>query len=104
VTSAGANGEVEGPPQSDLGMHGHAVAQAERKLAGGSAPVYMYEFGWRVPSAAGSWAIHSGDVPFFFDNVDVDTGAYGPEDTAAAREALDPEHLAPVLADETSKA
>jgi para-nitrobenzyl esterase len=47
-----------------------SIDLAERKLASGSAPVYMYLFRWETPVLAGKLkACHALDIPFVFDNV-----------------------------------
>ena len=44
---------------------------AERKVAQGTAPVYMYYFQWRSPMRAGKIrSMHCTELPFFFDHVD----------------------------------
>lgn len=57
---------------------------AERKVARGKAPVYMYSFNWRTPVLDGKlMAPHAIDVPFVFDTLDV-VGITGHVPTAAA--------------------
>ena len=47
-----------------------AWAQAERKAAQNSGPVWLYELDWATPVEGGKWrSPHSLDVPFVFDNV-----------------------------------
>ena len=48
-----------------------AIQQAERKVALGGAPTYMYLFQWKTPVLDGRLgAFHGSDLPFVFDNVD----------------------------------
>lgn len=48
-----------------------AVTQAERHVALGAAPAYLYWFTWRTPMLDGRpGAFHSSEIPFVFDNVD----------------------------------
>ena len=52
-------------------MRTGTVRLAERKLAGGSAPVYMYMLTWRSPIDRGRLgAAHGMCVPLTMDNVD----------------------------------
>jgi para-nitrobenzyl esterase len=47
-----------------------AWAQAERKAARGTAPVWLYELDWSTPVDGGKWGSpHSLDLAFVFDNV-----------------------------------
>jgi para-nitrobenzyl esterase len=47
-----------------------AIAQAERKVAQGKAPVYMYLFTWETPVEGGKrHSPHTVELPFVFDNV-----------------------------------
>lgn len=55
-----------------------AYVQAERKVAQGGAPVFMYLFAWETPVADGKWkAGHSIDLGFVFDNVAASKSYYG---------------------------
>lgn len=48
-----------------------AYAIAERKVAQGTAPAYMYYFRWRSPVRDGKLrSMHCMDIPFVFDHVD----------------------------------
>jgi para-nitrobenzyl esterase len=48
-----------------------AIRLAERKAAGSSAPVYMYQFTWESDYGSSLFkACHSMDIPFVFDTVD----------------------------------
>ncbi len=55
---------------TDRHLRQQAWTQAERKVAQGSAPVFLYELDWRTPVDEGRWGSpHSLDLPFVFDNV-----------------------------------
>ena len=57
---------------SDASTRADAITQAERKASLGKAPVYMYLFAWRSPVRDGRLrSMHTMDIPFVFDNVDV---------------------------------
>jgi para-nitrobenzyl esterase len=57
---------------SDASTRAAAITQAERKAALGKAPVYMYLFAWRSPVRDGRLrSMHTMDIPFVYDNVDV---------------------------------
>ena len=57
---------------SDASTRAAAITQAERKSALNQAPVYMYLFAWRSPVRDGRLrSMHTMDVPFVYDNVDV---------------------------------
>jgi para-nitrobenzyl esterase len=57
---------------SDAGARSAAITQAERKAALGRAPVYMYQFAWMSPVRGGQLrSMHTMDIPFVYDNVDV---------------------------------
>ncbi len=47
------------------------IIQADRRAAQpNAAPIWVYQFDWQSPVAGGKWgATHTGDVPFFFDNI-----------------------------------
>ena len=50
-------------------LAGH-VLQAERKVAQGGAPVYLYLFDWETPVDGGKWrSPHALEIGFVFDNV-----------------------------------
>jgi para-nitrobenzyl esterase len=51
---------------TDQMMRLPSIALAERKLSGGSAPVFMYLFTW---SAGPLRSAHGFEIPFVFDNV-----------------------------------
>jgi para-nitrobenzyl esterase len=61
-------------------MRMNAILQAERKAALGKAPVYMYLFTWEAPVQK---SYHTLEIPFAFDNVDLNTKMTG--GTAEAR-------------------
>jgi len=49
---------------------GAAITQAERKVAQGKAPVYMYLFTWETPVEGGKrHSPHTVELPFVFNNV-----------------------------------
>jgi para-nitrobenzyl esterase len=57
---------------SDAGARSAAITQAGRKAALGRAPVYMYQFAWMSPVRGGQLrSMHTMDIPFVYDNVDV---------------------------------
>lgn len=48
-----------------------AITQAERKVAQGKAPVYMYLFTWETPVEGGKrHSPHTVELPFVFNNVE----------------------------------
>jgi para-nitrobenzyl esterase len=63
----------------------NAVTQAERKVALGAAPAYMYWFTWQTPVLDGRpRAFHCSELPFVFNNTDRCAAMTG--GTAEARE------------------
>jgi para-nitrobenzyl esterase len=55
-----------------------AITQAERKVAGGGAPVFMYRLDWETPIEGGKWRTpHALDIAFVFDNVARSTSIAG---------------------------
>jgi para-nitrobenzyl esterase len=61
----------------------NAIKQAELKAAQGSAPVYVYWFGWKTPVLDGRpLAYHCQDLAFWFDNIDLAAQATGGTDDA----------------------
>jgi para-nitrobenzyl esterase len=55
---------------TDRRVRQQAWAQAERKVAQGAAPVWLYELDWATPVDGGKWGSpHSLDLAFVFDNV-----------------------------------
>lgn len=64
---------------SDLVMRRGSVRIAERRLAAGGGPTYLYEFHWPSPALDGLLgATHALDVPFVFDNVAAAPGLIPP--------------------------
>lgn len=56
---------------SDLLARGPLLRAAEAKARAGQAPVYVYNFAWRVPAEGGVWrSPHMVDIPFAFGTVD----------------------------------
>jgi para-nitrobenzyl esterase len=54
---------------TDIRWRSGAIAQAERKVRQGGAPVFMYEFAWQSPVDGGKWkSPHAIDLPFMFRN------------------------------------
>ncbi|MDD1449662.1 carboxylesterase/lipase family protein [Sphingomonas sp. H160509] len=55
-----------------------AITQAERKVAGGGAPVWMYRLDWQTPVDGGKWQTpHALEIAFVFDNVAKSTSISG---------------------------
>jgi para-nitrobenzyl esterase len=55
---------------TDRRVRQQAWTQAERKVAQGGAPVWLYELDWATPVDGGKWGSpHSLDLAFVFDNV-----------------------------------
>jgi para-nitrobenzyl esterase len=55
---------------TDRRVRQQAWTQAERKVAQGGAPVWLYELDWTTPVDEGKWGSpHSLDLAFVFDNV-----------------------------------
>ena len=65
---------------TDRFYRANAILQAERKLAQGPAPVYMYDFAWTIParSTGAPRAPHGIDLPFIFDNLAAGSFETGP--------------------------
>ena len=56
---------------ADNTRRANAIALADRKMALGKAPAYLYYFTWRSPIRDGKMkAYHTLEIPFAFDNVD----------------------------------
>jgi para-nitrobenzyl esterase len=56
---------------ADNTRRANAIALADRKMALGKAPAYLYYFTWRSPVRDGKMkAYHTLEIPFAFDNVD----------------------------------
>jgi para-nitrobenzyl esterase len=63
---------------TDRMMRMNAIAQAERKIAQGAAPAYMYIFNWRTPILDGRLrSPHGIELAFVFDNTDKTTSLNG---------------------------
>jgi para-nitrobenzyl esterase len=63
---------------TDRMMRINAITQAERKVAQGAAPAYMYLFAWETPVLGGKLkSPHAIELAFVFDNVDKATGMTG---------------------------
>jgi para-nitrobenzyl esterase len=63
---------------SDLEYRRDAILMAERKVALGTAPAYMYLFAWKSPAFRGKYgSAHAFCTPFVFDNVDMAPGLWG---------------------------
>lgn len=55
-----------------------SILLAERRIAQGKAPVYMYKVNWETPVLGGKLrSPHAVELPFVFDNVDVSAGLVG---------------------------
>jgi para-nitrobenzyl esterase len=55
---------------TDWAMRIASIRLAERKIAGGPAPVYMYRFDWETPALDGRLrSPHALELPFVFDNL-----------------------------------
>lgn len=55
-----------------------SILLAERRVAQGKAPVFMYKVNWETPVLGGKLrSPHAVELPFVFDNVDVSTGLVG---------------------------
>lgn len=63
---------------SDVMFRAGVLTQAERKAEQVAAPVYMYYFTWKSPVRGGKLkAFHTLELPFVFDNVDLDEAMTG---------------------------
>jgi len=70
ATPGAAPNELLAAIAGDWVMRLNSITLAERRLAAGGAPVYMYRFDWSSPALGGKLgAAHSFDLPFVFDNV-----------------------------------
>ena len=85
---------------SDVWMARDAIATAQARADGGCAPVYFYRFGWSDPCFGGSYAIHSAELLFIFDKLDL-AGVWRAANEPELRAASDPEgrrhHLRDVM-------
>jgi para-nitrobenzyl esterase len=72
---------------SDLLARGHLIRAAEAKAAVGAAPVYLYNFAWKIREDGGVWrSPHTVDIPFAFGTLDVARSMTGPHIGADAAE------------------
>ena len=56
---------------SDLGIRSLSILMAERKLALGAAPAFVYLFGWETPVLGGRLrSCHTLEIPFVFSNLE----------------------------------
>ena len=56
---------------SDLGVRAPSLLMAERKIAQGGAPVFVYLFAWETPVLGGRLrSCHTLEIPFVFSNLD----------------------------------
>ena len=66
------NDPVEAIFRLDMRVRPAVVAQAEKRLVSGGAPVYLYLFGYQLPTMDGDFhATHNSDIAFYFNNVAV---------------------------------
>jgi para-nitrobenzyl esterase len=73
-------------------MWQRANRQAELKARLGGAPVYVYQFGWKEHVLGGRWAIHSAELIFLFDKLDMES-LYDNDNASLARAKTDPQGL-----------
>jgi para-nitrobenzyl esterase len=85
---------------TDLGFWHNALQQVARKIEGGGAPAYVYEFAWKTPCFGGQWALHGVELPFVFNSMEYGA-AWDGTDSAAARTAADPQNARYRLAAQT---
>jgi para-nitrobenzyl esterase len=65
---------------TDKAWRRNAVLQAERKVAQGAAPAFMYRWDWPTPAQGGKFgAIHGTDLSMSFANPQTDVGTNTPE-------------------------
>ncbi|MFG2732341.1 carboxylesterase/lipase family protein [Streptomyces canus] len=88
---------------SDLWMRHAAWIQADRKTADPRTPVFFYDFAWGTPCFGGRWALHAGELPFVFGNLDHPT-AWDGQDDDALRARDDPAGERHVLAEQMMRA
>jgi para-nitrobenzyl esterase len=71
---------------SDATFRAGVVTEADRKAAQGKGAVYQYYFTWRSPAEGGRYrSMHTMEIPFVFDNVDMAPSMTG---TGPERQAL----------------
>jgi len=64
---------------SDYRYRRNSILQAERKVAKGGAPAFMYSYEWVSPVDGGKWgAPHSGEHAMVFDNIAKSESMVGP--------------------------
>lgn len=64
---------------TDVLFRHRMLVGAEVKAKAGQAPVYLYNFAWRLPVDGGIWCSpHTADIPFAFGNVDRASEMAGP--------------------------
>lgn len=73
-------------------MWQRANREAEVKARVGGAPVYVYQFGWKEHVLGGRWAIHSSELIFLFDKLDMGS-LYDNDNASLARAKTDPQGL-----------
>ncbi len=72
-------GELAIAAVTDLVMRRGAIRIAERRLAAGGGPTFVYEFHWPTPALDGLLgATHALEIPFVFDNVHAAPGLIPP--------------------------
>jgi para-nitrobenzyl esterase len=65
---------------SDVLARAHLIRAAEAKAAAGGAPVYMYNFAWKIRGDGGIWGSpHTVDIPFAFGTLDCARSMTGPD-------------------------
>lgn len=64
---------------SDVLARGPLIRAAETKANARQAPVYLYNFTWKIPAEGGVWrSPHTVDIPFAFGTVECARGMTGP--------------------------
>ncbi|MDF0545831.1 carboxylesterase family protein [Sphingobium sp. H39-3-25] len=64
-------GDILAALTSDLMFRARMLRGAEAKAAASRAPVFLYNFRWKLPMGDGVWgAPHTADIPFAFANVE----------------------------------
>lgn len=64
--------EVLAAVATDAVFRGRMLRGVEARAQNGGAPVYLYNFAWRLPVDEGVWhSPHTADIPFAFGNTDV---------------------------------
>lgn len=67
-----ANTDIYLAMASDATFRAGVLTEADRKADQGKAPVYQYYFTWRTPVRGGKLrSLHTVEIPFVFDNVDL---------------------------------